>query len=113
MQVDHSSGLSASDIHVWRGDRAVLRGVSLRAVPGAIVHVQGPNGSGKTTLMRGLARRAHPELCEVPWYDGLLERITHTLGYDASKLVTSRTMIDFPLHATQIAITYEAQTSSV
>jgi hypothetical protein len=46
---------------------------------------------------------------DVPWYDGLLERITTTLGYDASNLVANRTMIDFPLHATQIAITYEAQ----
>lgn len=46
---------------------------------------------------------------EVPWYDGLLERITTTLGYDTNKLVANRTVIDFPLHATQIAITYEAQ----
>ncbi len=45
----------------------------------------------------------------MPWYDGLLEKITRTLNYDASRLVTSRTIIDFPLHATQIAITYEAQ----
>lgn len=69
VQVDHSSGLSASDIHVWRGDRAVLRGVSLRAGPGAIVHVQGPNGSGKTTLMRVLAGLSPPELGEVRWND--------------------------------------------
>lgn len=59
-------------------------------------------------LGRGIDRC---RLSDVPWYDGLLERITTTLGYDASKLVTSRTTIDFPLHATQIAITYEAQTA--
>ena len=41
--------------------------------------------------------------------NGLLERITTTLGYDTNKLVANRTVIDFPLHATQIAITYEAQ----
>ena len=69
VQVDHSSGLSASDIHVWRGDRAVLRGVSLHAGPGSIVHVQGPNGSGKTTLMRVLAGLSSPECGEVCWND--------------------------------------------
>lgn len=67
VQVGHFRGLSASDIHVWRGDKAVLRGVSLRAAPGAIVHVQGPNGSGKTTLMRVLAGLAVAEAGEVCW----------------------------------------------
>lgn len=59
-------------------------------------------------LGRGIDRC---RVSDVPWYDGLLEKITRTLDYDAGKLITSRTIIDFPLHATQVAITYEAQTS--
>jgi len=46
--------LEAREISVGYGERAAVRGVSLRAVPGEIVVVIGPNGAGKSTLMRAL-----------------------------------------------------------
>lgn len=61
MQAFNFSGLSAKDIHVWRGDRKVLGGVSVEASAGDCVHVAGPNGSGKTTLLRVLAGFLTPE----------------------------------------------------
>ena len=86
MQVDHFRGLSASDIHVWRGDKAVLRSVSLCAAPGAIVHVQGPNGSGKTTLMRVLAGLAVAEAGEVRWNGVRIEQQRDDFGAQTSYL---------------------------
>jgi heme exporter protein A len=61
------SGLSARDIHVWRGDRHVLRGVSLEVAAGQVVHVSGSNGVGKTTLLRVLAGLAAAEQGAVHW----------------------------------------------
>lgn len=86
VQVGHFRGLSASDIHVWRGDKPVLRGVSLRAAPGAIVHVQGPNGSGKTTLMRVLAGLAVAEAGEVCWNGVRIEDQRDEFGAHTSYL---------------------------
>ena len=61
------SGLSARDIHVWRGDREVIGGISVEAVAGDCIHVAGPNGSGKTTLLRVLAGFLAPEQGSVSW----------------------------------------------
>jgi len=55
------SGISAHDLHVWRGDRHVLRGVSLTLEAGECLIVTGPNGSGKTTLLRVVAGLLPPE----------------------------------------------------
>lgn len=46
--------LAARNIHVFRGDRHVLRGVSFHLDTGCCLQVTGVNGAGKTTLLRAL-----------------------------------------------------------
>ena len=67
MQASNFSGLFARDIQVWRGDRHVLRGVSLDVTAGQVVHVAGSNGAGKTTLLRVLAGLLTAEQGSVSW----------------------------------------------
>jgi heme exporter protein A len=67
LQATNFSGISARDLHVWRGDRHVLRGVSMDAAAGDCVHVAGPNGSGKTTFLRVVASLLTPEQGSVHW----------------------------------------------
>lgn len=52
---------------MWRGERPVLRGLSVDAAAGDCVHVAGPNGSGKTTLLRVLAGLLTPERGIITW----------------------------------------------
>jgi heme exporter protein A len=59
--------LSVSGLHLWRGDRHVLRGVSFAANPGQCVLLTGKNGAGKTTLLRAIAGLLDPEEGEVSW----------------------------------------------
>jgi heme exporter protein A len=62
-----SKGLSADQVHIWRGERHVLKGVSLSVSPGEMLHVSGANGTGKTTLLRVLSGLMRPEQGAVRW----------------------------------------------
>lgn len=62
-----SAGLCVEKVHVWRGDRHVLKGLSLEIGPGELLHVSGPNGVGKTTLLRVATGLLRPEQGRVMW----------------------------------------------
>jgi len=47
--------LRLSDVHLQRGARRILMGVSLETRQGELVAVMGPSGSGKTTILRAIA----------------------------------------------------------
>jgi heme exporter protein A len=54
-------------VHVWHGDRHVLKGVSLLLDAHELVHISGPNGTGKTTLLRVASGLLRPEQGRVAW----------------------------------------------
>jgi len=62
-----AEGLSVENVHVWRGDRHVLKGVSLTLGTRQLLHVAGPNGTGKTTLLRVACGLLRPEQGQVAW----------------------------------------------
>ncbi len=55
-------GLSARDLHVRLGDRAVLNGVFLDFAPGVVTAIVGPNGAGKSTLLNCLSGLRRPDI---------------------------------------------------
>ena len=48
------AAVELDDLHVRRGGKSILSGVSLRVPPGRVTGLLGPSGSGKTTLMRAI-----------------------------------------------------------
>jgi heme exporter protein A len=59
--------LEVEDLHLWRGERHVLRGVHFTLEPGACLEVTGANGSGKTSLLRSICGLIYPEEGRVLW----------------------------------------------
>ena len=62
-----SEGLEVENLHLWRGERHVLRGVCFSLTGGECLQVTGPNGSGKTTLLRAVCGLLYPEEGRVLW----------------------------------------------
>ena len=52
--------IEAKDLHVYYDESHVLRGVSLRLMPGETVGLMGRNGMGKTTLIRTIMGLVKP-----------------------------------------------------
>jgi ABC-type transport system involved in cytochrome c biogenesis ATPase subunit len=49
------SRLVVRKVHLWRGEKHLLRGVSFEVNAGELLQVMGPNGVGKTSLLRCVA----------------------------------------------------------
>src|SRR6516162_11896211 len=62
-----AEGLEVENLHLWRGERHVLRGVCFSLPGGECLQVTGPNGSGKTTLLRAVCGLLYPEEGRVLW----------------------------------------------
>ncbi|MGE0113947.1 MAG: cytochrome c biogenesis heme-transporting ATPase CcmA [Steroidobacteraceae bacterium] len=59
--------LEVRDVHLWRGEHHLLRGVSFPLSPGQLLQLNGPNGVGKTSLLRVVAQLLPAESGELLW----------------------------------------------
>lgn len=59
--------LEARAVHLWRGEKHLLRGVSFALYSGELLQVVGPNGVGKTSLLRSIAGLLPVEAGEIFW----------------------------------------------
>jgi heme exporter protein A len=59
--------LRVERLHLWRGERHVLRGVDFTLETGTCLEVTGANGAGKTSLLRVICGLIYPEEGRVLW----------------------------------------------
>ncbi len=59
--------LEVNQLHLWRGDRHLLKGLQFAVAHGELLQLLWPNGTGKTTLLRCLAGFVHAEEGTVSW----------------------------------------------
>jgi iron complex transport system ATP-binding protein len=95
--------LEARDLGYRRGERWLVRGVSLRLEPGEFWALLGPNGAGKTSLLRLLSGEIPPDAGQVTLAGKPLEQ------YRPSELARTRAFLPqqrdlvFPFSAYEVA----------
>lgn len=69
--------LKGENVHLWRGDHHVLRGVRFQVRGGECLQLTGANGAGKTTLLRTACGLAYPEGGEITWCGESIRKDLH------------------------------------
>jgi heme exporter protein A len=77
-----SAALAVRDLHLWRGERHLLRGVSFELRGGELLQIVGANGIGKTSLLRCVAGLLPLESGDVLWNGEAISRTRD--NYDRS-----------------------------
>jgi heme exporter protein A len=78
--------LKVAGLHLWRGDRHVLRGISFEGQAGQCVLLTGRNGAGKTSLIRVIAGLLDAEEGEVIWRGTATRAARHDFHAELSYL---------------------------
>jgi heme exporter protein A len=78
--------LDVESLHVFRGGRHVLRGISLGLGAGDCLQLSGPNGAGKTTLLRAVVGLCEVEQGSVRWRGTDVRRDPQGLHREAAYL---------------------------
>jgi branched-chain amino acid transport system ATP-binding protein len=74
--------LTVNDIHVFYGNIAAVKGISLTVYPGEIVTLIGGNGAGKSTTMRTISGLLKPKRGEIV-FEG--ERVSGLKGHEVAQ----------------------------
>lgn len=70
--------LKGENVHLWRGDHHVLRGVRFQVGGGECLQLTGANGAGKTTLLRTACGLAYPDGGEITWCGENIRKDLHS-----------------------------------
>lgn len=66
--------LEVRQLHLWRGERHLLKGLGFGLAPGQALQLLWPNGTGKTSLLRCIAGFLHAEDGEILWQGAQVRR---------------------------------------
>jgi heme exporter protein A len=78
--------LEVTQLHLWRGDRHLLRGLAFALASGELLQLLWPNGTGKTSLLRCLAGFLYAEEGQIRWQGASVEKDRDAFSWELAYL---------------------------
>jgi len=78
--------LEVHQLHLWRGDRHLLKGLHFNLQAGELLQLLWPNGLGKTSLLRCIAGFLHAEQGEIRWQGHAIAQDRASFHWDLAYL---------------------------
>jgi len=73
------------DLHFYRGDRAIFKGVDLDIYRGKVTAIMGPSGTGKTTLLKLIGGQLRPDQGTIKVDGQDIHKLKHAQLYELRK----------------------------
>ena len=94
--------IKLNQIHIKRGERAILKDVSVEMRPNSLTMLLGPNGAGKSTLLEIMSGRLAADQGQIIWEGSAFGKWSEVELAQRRTVMSQRVQLSFPIQVAEL-----------